>query len=88
MVNILCMLPVERCRLHCAAGYARMRAHMVACSSFQRAVVQASVRVYMVTCGSFWSLTAHSIVLQGAGGTAHIAICCYVQSYATTCCHL
>ena len=44
----ICMLPAARCPLHCAAGRASMRAHMAACSFFQRAAGRASMRAFMV----------------------------------------
>ena len=43
----LCMFPVARCPLHCAAGRASMRAHLVICSSFQRASEYASLYGYL-----------------------------------------
>ena len=51
VVNVLCMLPVERCLLHCAAERASMWAHMVACSSLQRAPGQGQ---YASLYGYLW----------------------------------
>ena len=74
--HLLCMLPVARCPLHCAAGWASKRAHMVTCGSFWRAAGRANMRAYH-TYGPFgrcmeagvgagmWLLVVPSSVLPG-----------------------